>query len=174
MQREIKVRAWDNYNHRWLDLFGLRFSKDGSVIAVNTLDGESYGLHQVDIIEYTGLKDNTKWEQLTKTEQKAWLTQGKTKEEWDGKEIYEGDIVKLRYWIAATLDDKGNEIEKKYAPSHIVEVIYSPPMWQGIGCSETRVKSKLPWSDKALYPFAFTDHAEREVIGNIYENKDML
>jgi len=44
-------------------------------------------------MQYTGLKDSTKWEQLTELEQQDWIKSGKTKEEWNGKEIYEGDIV---------------------------------------------------------------------------------
>jgi hypothetical protein len=45
--------------------------------------------------QWTGLYDGTKWEQLTEAERKAWLDKGKTKEEWPGKMIFEGDIVKF-------------------------------------------------------------------------------
>jgi hypothetical protein len=45
------------------------------------------------VMQWTGLYDGTKWEQLTEAEQKAWLDKGKTKEEWPGKMIFEGDIV---------------------------------------------------------------------------------
>ncbi|MBA4535125.1 YopX family protein [Brevibacillus halotolerans] len=43
--------------------------------------------------QYTGLHDNTKWDDLIKQEQHQWLQKGKTQEDWKGKEIYEGDIV---------------------------------------------------------------------------------
>jgi len=48
-------------------------------------------------MEYTGLKDNTKWEQLSKEEQHNWLwpAKGRTRESWNGKKIYEGDIVQF-------------------------------------------------------------------------------
>lgn len=42
--------------------------------------------------QYTGLNDNTKWEQLTKEEQSNWL-KNHTVEEWNGKKIFEGDIL---------------------------------------------------------------------------------
>ena len=50
-------------------------------------------------IQYTGLKDNTKWEDLTKEEKDEWIKNGNTKGEWKGKEIYEGDIVEDKEWI---------------------------------------------------------------------------
>jgi len=69
--KENKFRVWDKLNHRWLDLFQLVFAKDGTIIAVNTL-GETYGLHQVDLVEYIGRKDKS------------------------GKEIYAGDLINCR------------------------------------------------------------------------------
>ncbi len=78
MQRTSKFRAWDKINGRWLDLFQLAFARDGSVMAVNTLDGEIYGLHQVEILEYTGLKDSQVIEQyfgdivICQSEEDTW------------------------------------------------------------------------------------------------------
>lgn len=40
--------------------------------------------------QYTGLKDNTKWEELTETEK---LKADETSKEWKGKKIYAGDII---------------------------------------------------------------------------------
>lgn len=40
----------------------------------------------------TGLKDNTKWRSLTYEERDAWINTGNTSDNWNGKEIYEGDI----------------------------------------------------------------------------------
>jgi len=51
------------------------------------------GMNKLFRRQYTGLHDATKWGQLKPAEQKAWLDSGKTKEEWNGKEIYEGDIL---------------------------------------------------------------------------------
>lgn len=43
--------------------------------------------------QYTGLHDATKWESLTEKEQQDFLRNHK-KEDWNGKRIFEGDIVR--------------------------------------------------------------------------------
>ena len=67
--REHKFKAWDKYNKCWLNLFELVLNIDGKVMAVRTINGEVYGMHQVDLVDYTGSKDRK------------------------GVEVYEGDVV---------------------------------------------------------------------------------
>ncbi|MEC0282300.1 YopX family protein [Terribacillus saccharophilus] len=43
--------------------------------------------------DYTGLKDSTKWDDLSEKEQSTWLKAGNTPEKWCGKEIYEDDLI---------------------------------------------------------------------------------
>lgn len=45
--------------------------------------------------QYTGLHDSTKWESLSKSEQQKWL-ENHTADEWKGKKIFEGDIIKYK------------------------------------------------------------------------------
>jgi len=73
--------------------------------------------------QFTGLKDNTKWEELTKEEQKKWLI-NKTKEEWVGKEIYEGDSVKYYGKIYKIVFYRGCFcLESKYGYEPLIDII---------------------------------------------------
>ena len=63
---------------------------------------EAYGLRNywnknVVLMQSTGLHDNTEFEDLSEEEQKEWLESGKTADEWQGREIFEGDVVKIVY-----------------------------------------------------------------------------
>ena len=118
----MKLRTWDKKNKRWINLYELKFSKSGEIIAIVDIHGSFYGLHQVILIQYTGLKDK------------------------NGIEIYEGDIVKLR-----------NEICR-------IVWLDECACFALIANGETK-----PYT---LYE-QFSS-SKPEVIGNIYENKDLL
>lgn len=56
--RPIKYKAWDKINKKWLNLYQIVLAANGQAYGVWDLAGELYGLHQVDLVEYTGLKDS--------------------------------------------------------------------------------------------------------------------
>ncbi len=49
------------------------------------------------LVQYTGLHDGTRWEELTPAEQDDWILSGGSKESWRGREIREGDL--LTSWV---------------------------------------------------------------------------
>jgi len=115
--REIKFRAWHRDNKCWLD--SICVYSDGSWSG--SLVGErgevsGYDERECELMQYTGLKDK------------------------NGKEIYEGDILKT---------STSNE----------------QVMWDS--------KDGL-WCFNERCPVYFADINQREVIGNIWENRDML
>lgn len=134
MQRKIKFRGWDreyekmtyfddeDYEYKPPLVFRLDqvFKKDS-----NYDDYEDFEYNDitdsVELMQYTGLHDK------------------------NGKEIYEGDIVKSFF---VDTDEAGNEIYKYY----IIEVKY----------------------DEVLCSYKIDKFMNLEVIGNIYENKELL
>jgi len=111
--REIKFRAWDKKRNKFVSDFNL--SPKGNILCEHSNLGYK-GVFEVDLelMQYTGLKDK------------------------NGKEIYEGDIVKM---LADSLNGEEN-IEVK-------------------------------WRKEGFWEY-FNGFDNCEVIGNIYENTELL
>ena len=92
MTREIKLRAWDG--KKLCKVLSVKFLAVNGVFAILEGHGRNHTTLKLDnLMQSTGLKDNTKWEKLTEKEKQDWIKLGETEKTWNGKEIYEGDIV---------------------------------------------------------------------------------
>jgi uncharacterized phage protein (TIGR01671 family) len=151
--RPIKFRAWDKVNKEFVTLTNLNFISHGDLISVST---RKYGFSSdttrssgsVELMQFTGLLDK------------------------NGKEIYEGD------WVVLTITDRFEHSDNipedcwgKIKSQDIFEgeVINSAPTF-GIktkGCNEGEIEAQV-CGNNVNYGI------EIEVIGNIYENPELL
>ncbi len=164
MTREIKFRAWDRKDRKMITkenfktnpenfIEGISITGNFSLFENNTYrDSEDF-----ELMQFTELFDNTKWEDLPQYEQQLFrISLGteygeEAKKKWKGKEIYEGDIVRTR-WIE---DDK----------IYVGKVIFE----EGHFCLE------IEDIFKPIFQNEYSSYIrELEVIGNIYENPELL
>lgn len=135
MNREIKFRAWDKRFNLMLypdNFYNEYISADGKVIEIEEWsDYSGGGFHTNDVsqdyilMQYTGLKDK------------------------NGKEIYEGDILKGHYWVNGESNRIIGYVEFGYGSF----VLYGVRKYKGL--------IKMP--DSSF-----------EIIGNIYEHSHLL
>ena len=131
--REIKFRAWDTIGKQWLRITGFEtaetdVSKGYTIFGKGAglfHDGDYVGSEGIILLQYTGLKDK------------------------NGKEIYEGDIVRFHY---------------KTGVYKIGTVVWNDLFgsWD-IDCQ-----------DFVSYKSLGQYKSVSEVIGNIYENPELL
>ena len=137
MKREIKFRAWDNYNNKFfepiyeaynnkLEELNIGMSGDLSIREMtNSPKHESLFPSRFILMQFTGLLDK------------------------NGKEIYEGDIVEIT---------RHPKLSNSYKEKEVIEYA----IWQD--------QEYGNWYSG----FELDGIGDCEVIGNIYENKDLL
>lgn len=130
--RELKFRAWGIKENKYLKLHSIHLSTSKVIVSYYGVGGGniSRALKDVIIEQYTGLKDK------------------------NGKEIYEGDIIRVQNGEYTRLST-----EEKTDGS---EVVFEGGAFRYL--SDTMAKRTM----EHLYPYNL------EVIGNIHENKELL
>jgi len=124
----MRLKFWDKFNKRWINTASLELSTLGEIIAVRDFGGTIYGPNQFETVRSTGLKDK------------------------NGKEIYEGNIVKSRGY---------------YQHSYINrEVLW----YRGGWCLSCELNS----TDSDAYPYLDPIAQKGEVIGNIRDNPELI
>ena len=153
--REIKFRAivatdYDEndkpINHKMIE-WSDDFFSDSSIVTEYSDCFPVSDSEYCQLMQYIGLKDNTKWEELTPLEQQNWINKGYSPEEWNGREIYEGDILKI------PCNDCGDHKQNE----HNAVVVYDAPEF---------VTS--PYTIDGFFL------GEVKVIGNIHEHPELL
>ena len=151
--REIKFRAWHAtqlkmYSPEEMAADQLTLLTTGQFINVNSSDArlsEIYTAGKMMPLQYTGLNDAS------------------------GAEIYEGDIVQFTYWWF-----DGNEAESLLSGSIVYQHYCMSYALEGIKNAEWLRHTGATGSDTESFAFFNFDEADFTVIGNIYENPELL
>lgn len=154
--RPLKFRAWDSRNKKWLWPYPEGFNILVEVTAFQIIQQVDTGrLNDIDIVQFTGFRDGTKWTELTEEERIKWVRDGNMPSQWKGKDIYEGDIV---------------ETYNKYHWDKSNPKIYTEKWYKNL--------IKFEKLDSAGFPimgFIFPDESNKlKIIGNKFENPELL
>ena len=126
--REIKFRAYHKERKEMFEIASIDFEEKKAALSNGTIKLLNVDFKQFELLQYTGLKDK------------------------NGKEIYEGDIIKYKFPYDRKL--------KHISPVKFLETEASFGIKDRYG-NETQL-------------YRITANNYFEVIGNIYENKNLL
>lgn len=148
MTREIKFRRWDE---KWgMEYEPIFFPK---LLSIN----EHLSQESRPIMQFTGLYDSTKWEELTEEERTQWTRNSNMPSEWKGKEIYESDLLEQYNCI---YEVKFGD----YYNGKSFEDAISGNGWY----IERRKGSSFTYLEE------LRDGKEYKIIGNIHDNPELL
>ncbi|KKT68107.1 MAG: hypothetical protein UW63_C0087G0002 [Candidatus Uhrbacteria bacterium GW2011_GWF2_44_350] len=150
--REIKFRAWDKGGKKWLSPDYFAVFGNGTLTDSNTIDLDNCELNQ-----YTGLKDK------------------------NGKEIYEGDILKDTYPASYST----YEVQIGFFDNHEGYEdhehgcgVYLKQIFEHYYVEKWKEQAYDKWygdgEEKISNIFGYPNINKLEIIGNIYENPELL
>ena len=150
MSREIKFRAWISSDSKIAQVAKLEFVRDVEVVVWvgRRVGGESiFRLHPSKLMQFTGLQDK------------------------NGKDIYEGDVVLCPSGTLSDIRDVEieGEVYKAYKPNPPIQYVIS-----NMGYAFFLGTLEKPDYAGVLNHQHNKMHYDLEVIGNIYENPELL
>jgi len=145
--KKIKARLYAKKSKEMIDWEKLKIHFNELTVLDDNEDSDMYS----PFMFYTGVNDQTKWEQLTEEEKQKWIEEGNSPTEWKGREIYDGDIIKVHSFTTDT---------SVKLPENLV-VRYYGGMFQLYRGKENLMGLHL----------LYIEHGE--VIGNMYQNPEL-
>lgn len=152
MNDRFKFKVWDKENKKFLHDLSFDISYNGTLILSCGIEGKKYinpnDNNRYILIQCTGLKDK------------------------NGKLIYEGDIIEVRYI--------GNQIslfKNEYSEQPETErfEVFCHPEWLKFYAKNDNYRKSCEIHSLDLERILINDYNKTyEVIGNIYENKSLL
>lgn len=155
--REAKFKAFHKPSKKMFDVYCFTDEE----VMEESFYGFSALKKDCELMQYTGLKDNTKFNELSNDEKETWLKNNK-KSDWKGKEIYEGDIVEV------TLKEYYSNEQFTIDPDDEVKII---------GKVIFDIFSyRIEFDDKtSIFLFEVdSNDIDIKILGNIYTNPDIL
>jgi len=144
MKREIKFRAWDKKKKKMGSEFSLDdASYEGFPYPFVDENGDCDLHAEYEVMQYTGLKDK------------------------NGKEIYEGDVVRCD----TRLNYEDEQIQRTARRNYGADRLQATGLvqWDTEGCDYNIVNA----AGDLMMGFGMSD-SQYEVLGNIYENPDLI
>ena len=129
--REIKFRAWDLHEKRMIQSYAHKGINNRLYIASQADDAE-----RIELMQFTGLKDK------------------------NGKEIYEGDIIRTDAFYSKTLKNYLVRWDKWAA-------------WYDLRCTEDQEDVEFLGTGVQNVTLYSSSEYSREIIGNIHENPEL-